>query len=349
VKVLVVHPGVDWSVADVHNGLVKGLRACGCEVSELNLSDRLEFYGRARIKGDNGRYRQAFNEEAAISMATLGIEAALYRQWPDVVILVSGFFVAPYLWGVLARRPHHVVYWCTESPYEDDRQGRGARYADTVILNDPTNLDKFRAEINERTFYLPHSYDPDIHHPPTEPIDDPHDFAFVGTGFPSRVEWLERVDWSGVDAALAGNWNLLEDDSPLLPLLLHNRSYCLDNDLTADLYRRSKVSLNLYRQEHSEGANADGWAMGPREVELAACGTFFFRDARGEGDELFPHLPTITTPEAFSAELRWWLDHDAERVAAAETARSAVADRTFHNSARRLLKFVESAGVKIAA
>jgi hypothetical protein len=348
-RVLIVHPGVDWSVADVHNGLVKGLRACGCDVAELNLSDRLEFYSRARIKGDNGRYRQAFSEDAAISMAAKGIEAALYEWWPDIVVIVSGFFIPPMLWGVLARRPHHVVYWATESPYEDDRQGRPARYADTVVLNDPTNLDVYRADVNARTIYLPHSYDPDVHYPATEPPENPLDFVFVGTGFPSRIDWLERVDWTGVNAGLAGNWNTIDDDSPLAPLLLHERGHCVDNGDTAGLYRSAATSLNLYRQEHSDGAHADGWAMGPREIELAACETFFFRDPRGEGDSLFPHLPVLTTPEAFSGELRWWLDHGTERGAAAATARLAVADRTFYNSARRLLEFVESAGPKIAA
>ena len=104
--------------------------------------------------------------------------------------------------------------------------------------------------------------------------------------------------------------------------------------------RQAKTSLNLYRREHSEGAHADGWAVGPREVELAACGTFFFRDPRGEGDELFPHLPTVTTPQAFAEELRWWLDHDDERVDAADLARKAVADRSFTDSTRRLLDLI---------
>jgi hypothetical protein len=346
-KVLVVHPGVDFSVCDVHRGILKGLSQCGVDVAEFNLSDRLEFYGRAHIKHDDGSFVRAFSGDAAASMAAKGLEAALYEWWPDVVIIVSGFFMPPQMWGVLARRPHHVVYWCTESPYEDDRQARGARYADSVVLNDPTNLDTFRKDVNERTIYVPHSYDPDVHYPGTGTTE--HDFVFVGTGFPSRIEWLERVDWTGIDAKLAGNWNLVEDGSPLEPLLLHERGFCVDNKDAAELYRTAKVSLNLYRKEHSEGSHADGWAMGPREVELAACGTFYFREPRGEGDELFPHLPIVSTPEAFGSELRWWLTNDAARRDAADQARRLVADRTFHSSARRLLDFVASAGVKIAA
>ena len=343
-RVLVVCPGVTFSVSDVYRGLLKGLRACGCEVAELNLADRLEFYARAEIKGDDGKYKTAFSEEAALVMAAKGMEAALYEWWPDVVIIVSGFFIPPAMWGLLSKRPHHVVYWCTESPYEDDRQGRAARYADTVILNDPTNLEQFRADVNKRTFYLPHSYDPDIHHPGDGELV--RDFVFVGTGFPSRIEWLEQVDWTGINAGLAGNWNMVRDSSPLMPLLIHQRGECIDNADTAELYRTAKVSLNLYRREHSEGAHADGWAMGPREVELAACETFFFRDRRGEGDDLFPMLPYATDPHTFSTGLRWWLTHDDTRRTAAVAARVAVAGRTFTNTARRLLDLVEAAGRK---
>lgn len=348
-KVLVVAPGVSFSVGDVYRGIVKGLRENGCEVGTFNLDDRIEFYTRAEIKGDDGEYVQAFSSTMAMELAAGGIETVCYEWWPDIVVLVSGFFIPPKLWGVFSRRPHHVVYWCTESPYEDDRQASGARWADTVILNDPTSLDFYRTDINARTFYLPHSYDPTVHHPGPVEDDLVCDFAFVGTGFPSRIEWLERVEWTGLDARFGGNWRDVEDDSPLFPYLMHERGDCIDNADTARLYRSARTSLNLYRKEHSDDAHADGWAMGPREVELAACGTFFFRESRPEGDGLFPMLPIVDDPGSFGEQLRWWVDHDEKRVEVAAAARAAIEDRTFKNTTARLLEMVERAGKKIAA
>lgn len=338
-KALIIHPGPDFSVADVHNGLLRGLRANGVDAREYNLHDRLNFYSEAHIERD-GEMRRAFATDAAIDMAAKGISAALYEWWPDVVIIVSGFFVPPFVWAVLARRPHHVVLWCTESPYEDDRQARPARYADTVILNDPLNLASFRA-INPRSFYLPHSYDPAIHHPGARP--PVHDFGFVGTGFPSRVRFFESVAWGDCRPVFAGNWQAVTDGSPLTPYLLHQRGECIDNADTADLYRACKVSANLYRQEATEESTADGIAMGPREVELAACGTFFLRDPRPEGDDLFPMLPTFTGPGEFSDLLAWWLAHDDERNTAAAAARASVADRTFQATTANLLRLIDGA------
>jgi hypothetical protein len=345
-RVLLVHPGPHFSVSDVHDGLLKGLQQNGVTVASLNLHDRLDFYAGAHVKKGR-KWVKAFEREDAVRVASKGLLAACYEFWPDIVVVMSGFFISPETWGILARRPHHVVLWCTESPYEDDRQARPARYVDTVVMNDPTNLTAMRS-VNPRTWYFGHSYDPDRHHPgPVDP-DLACDFGFVGTGFPSRVEFFEKVDWSGIDARFGGNWSWLDDDSPLLPLLMHSPGNCVDNADTADLYRSSKIGANLYRKEHSEDAHANGWAIGPREVELAACGSFFLREPRAEGDALFPQLPTFTEPGEFGDLVRWWLARPDLRETAADAARAAVVDRTFKNTAARLLRFVDGASKNVA-
>lgn len=339
-RVLVVHPGPAFSVADVYNGVVKGLRANGCTVAEFNLNDRLDFYAAAHVHS-NGEWVPAFKQEAAFAMAAKGLEVACYEFWPDVIIVMSGWYIPPLTWGILAKRPHHVVLWCTESPYEDDLQAQPARYADTVILNDPVNLDRFRRDINPNTHYLPHSYDPDVHHPGPANVDLACDFGWVGTGFRSRIDFLEQIDWTGIDVKLAGQWQWLTPDSPLLPFLIHDVNDCMDNAVTAELYRSARISANLYRKETSENGDHHGWAMGPREVELAACGLFFLREPRGEGDEVLPMLPRFTEPAEFDELLHWWLDHDDRRLHVAGAARAAIADRTFTNTTAQLLRLVE--------
>jgi spore maturation protein CgeB len=204
-------------------------------------------------------------------------------------------------------------------------------------VNDPTNLDRFR-DVNRSSHYIPHAYDPAIHRrsPPTPAYAG--DFGFVGTGYASRVEFFEKVDWSGISVRLAGHWGALDDDSPLDEFLVHPRTECFDD--TIDLYSSVKVSANLYRREAQRDELAEGWAMGPREVELAACGTFFLRHPRGEGDDLLPMLPTFTEPAEFGDLLRWWLAHDTQRDTAASQARAAVADRTFSNHAQQFLRLL---------
>lgn len=311
------------------------MRLNGCEVVDLNFDRYLDFYTGAHLQDvDSGEWLPAFERETAVRNACrAAIDSACYQFWPHIVVIVSCFFVPPEQIELLRSRGHHVILWATEEPYEHERHRWMAPAFDTVIVNDPCNLDDFRS-LNERTWYVPHGYDPDLHHP------GPNrnrfvDFGWCGTAYPSRIEFFEQVDLDNMIVELAGNWQALSDDSPLKPYT--NGAECMNNGQTAELYRRSKISANLYRKEARLGHH-DGWAMGPREVELAACGTFFLREPRGEGDELFPMLPTFDTPEEFSSSLRWWLRHERERDSAAAQAREVIADRTFQKLTADVLR-----------
>lgn len=337
-RALLVHPGPSFSVADVYNGWVKGLRQVGVDVLEFNLGDRIDFYVSAKLLRD-GEHIHAFNIDAAVQVAMYGIEQACYEWWPDVVIVVSGFFLNEPICELLRKRGHKLAVIHTESPYEDDRQLRAAPWADVNIVNDPTNLEQFQT-IGPAA-YLPHCYDPDIHYP--RPVDPTKasSFFFCGTGYPSRVAFFEQVDWTGINAMLAGNWQAVERTSPLLPLLANAREECLPNDETADWYCSTLTSCNLYRTEAERPELEQGWALGPREVELPACGTWFARQARGESDLLFPMLPTFATPAELGDVIRWALAHPDARAEGAAKAFEAVADRTFDRNAADLLNLLE--------
>jgi len=340
VKALVVHPGPEFSVADVYTNIIKGLKANGVEVATVNLNDRLDFYTQVHIP-KQGEFIKCFDEAGGVRMASKGIEVAAYEYWPDVIILVTGAFIAPETMAVLARRPHHVVLYCTEAPYEDDRHQRMARYVDTVIINDPATMSTYR-QVNPRTWYLPHMWDQSVHAEST--VERDIDFGWVGTAFPSRIEFFEDCDFGDLNVKLGGNWKQLPDGHHLEKYLVTPKGHCLDNAETADIYRRSKVSMNWYRKETSTHGTADGLAIGPREVELAATGTFFLREPRQEGDDLFPMLPTFETPEEFSKLLRWWVDNDDARSEAIAAARAAVADRRNDLVMGRLLSLIDGVG-----
>lgn len=338
-RFLVAQPGPAFSVHDLYVGWTEALRAAGQQVFEFNLHDRLTFYGSVFVEAGEGRFRRALNQEAAADLALNGLYAAILKIRPHVLFIVSGFFATAHLMDVARAAGVTVVLVCTESPYEDDRQLVQAGHADLVLLNDPTNIEQFRAVA--RTEYFHHAYRPAVHHPgPAEPKLT-CDVAFVGTGYPSRVEFLEAMELDGLDVLLAGNWQLLAEDSPMRAWVGHGFEDCCDNDDAARIYRSARTGLNLYRREASAPELVDGWAMGPREVEMAACGLFFLRDRRGEGDELLPMLPTFDSPAEASALLRWYLDRDDIRTELAGKARQAVADRTFDAHAARLLRLLD--------
>lgn len=326
-------------MADVYAGWTEALVELGHKVLPFNLDERLCFYANAFFNISEGQFRRAVDDDTAVELAVNGVYAALYKVRPDVLLVVSAFLVPTELLDLARRYGVRVVVLHTESPYEDTRQLAVAPHADLNLLNDPIHLDRYR-EVAPAA-YLPHAYRPGLHRPGPADPKLAADLAFVGTGFESRIEFFEAMDLGGLDMLLAGNWNRLAEDSPLRKHVGHDIKDCLDNADAVRIYRSARMGLNLYRRETEDGDSPEGYAMGPREVEMAAVGLPFLRDPRGEGDELLPMLPTFGSPEEAAELARWWVSHEELRADAGRRAREAVADRTFVNHAAEMLRLLE--------
>lgn len=339
-RVLVVDPGVDFSVQDVHRGLVKGLGECGATVSSFGTSERLAVFTKGKIEDDDGELRPMFPKwEDTVAVTNEMLRGAIWSMLPELVVFTSGFFVNDITLAVCRARGIRTCAVMTEQPYELSRELWLAERVDHVALNDPTHLDAF-AERCKSVWYRPHAYDAEIHNPCGR--TDDLGAVWIGTAYRSRIEHLEASlgSWpDGMDVHLGGNWQELGDDSPLRPYLIDgdDDESCIDNVDTVDWYRRARMSWNTYRKEAERPDLSDGWAIGPREVELGASATFFARESRPEGDALFPMLPIIDDPAELGEVMAWSESHPDERRDAARKAAEAVADRTFANSAAELL------------
>jgi len=348
---LIVQPGPNWSVADVHNGWAEALRGLGEQVAEYELDKRLLYHDMALFEtgADDGhghpQVRKAVTRDQVIGMAAEGLRARCFDWWPDVVLCTSAFFTPPLTLEIIRARKMKIVILFTESPYQAATQLKMAPYADLSLVNDPCDIDRYLAL--GPAHYMPHACRPSVHHPGPPVPSLACDLGFVGTGFPSRVAFLEAMNLSGLDVLLGGQWAGLAGDSPLRPMVAHDPGECLDNTQTADVYRSARAGINLYRREGEDDAAVTGWACGPREIEMAACGLFFLRDPRPESDGLFPMLPSFDGPGDASEKLRWWLAHDSQRERAAGLARETAAGRTFENNARELLRLLDRQPVSI--
>jgi spore maturation protein CgeB len=350
VRWIVAQPGPSWSVHDVYRGWVEALRELGEDVHEFNLDDRLALYDHALIDvGEGGAggeltLRKALNSEQSKELAVNGLAAMLFKVNPDILFIICGFFVPPQMLEQARRYGTRVVILHTEEPYELDRELSFAQHADLNLITDPTHLNDFLAVAP--TVFAPHCYRPSVHHPGPALPELAVDFAFVGTAFGSRRWFFEKMHhegaFTGRDVLLAGNWQGVTEADPLHQYLgTGDPEKCVDNHDTAQIYRSAKVGMNLYRREANKGGHTAGIAISPREVEMAACGMFFLRDPRPEGDEVFRMLPTFGTPEEATERLEWALEHPSQCESLAVLAREAIADRTFRNSAVKLLRLFD--------
>jgi len=329
----------------VFTGWSEALTSIGEQVEEYALDARLKFYKNTLVEtgdlldcGCPG-VRPYLDREQAIQLAVDGLLGAAYRLWPDVILCISAFFMPPWMLEVLRGRGHKIVMVMTESPYQDEFQLRMARYAHLTLVNDPVNLDAYKA-IGPAE-YMPHAYRPSVHYPAPAGTQAEYDLAFIGTGFPSRARFFAQMDLAGLNVCLRGLWMDLPEDSPLRDWTATDSDDCVDNDETAAIYRRSRTGINFYRREAEDAHEGEGWAMGPREVEMAACGLWFARDPRPESDATLGMLPAFSSPAEASDLIRWAVANPRGASRAAGQARAAVADRTFTSHARQLIRLLD--------
>lgn len=347
-RILVVHPGASVSTADVHRGVVDGLRAVGHQVWEYALDGRIAvsarwlYYSWRQAKKQQPAMAKPTNADVLYHAGEQLVPRAL-RIMPDVVLIVSAMYLHPDVLVLLRRARLRVALLLTESPYDDEQQAKLIPWADVVWTNERTSARRFGIR------YLPHAWHPAIHtvDGPDDPAVPAHDVVFVGTGFEERVALLEAIDFGDLDVGLYGSWDLVKKSSPLRRYI---REGYIDNTRTAALYRRAKVGLNLYRTSMGFGRGVpkvqDAESLNPRAYELAATACFTISDDRQEVAEVFGDLvPTFRTAAEATDLIHRWVRDDAGRARIRTALPAAVAMATWHARAALMTRDLADSGI----
>jgi glycosyltransferase involved in cell wall biosynthesis len=351
-RILITHPGANYSTGDVFTGYVDALKKLGHEIIIYDLAGRmvqadhyLDYVWRQARKKNEAIPRPTMADAVRWASMTL-LEAAL-STLPDWCLIFSGIYMHQDAMVCLYRSGCPIGIILTESPYDDAKQGGWAAFSDVVFTHERASVpilsreryvddDPKQARIwgNKNTHYLPHAYDPVRHNPA----------ARMGSGFSERQEMLARIDWQGmgIDLGIYGQWPYLGSRSPLRK---YKRGGVTPNGYTAALYRKAKVGLNLYRQSMGQTRNAPRMkgaeSLNPRALELAAIGVPHVSDFRPEVQEVFGDtVPTFTDddPVDMAEQILKLLEDDRRR----ETIRAALPGRvagwTFDDRAKQLME-----------
>lgn len=345
-RVLLVHPGASHSTADVEAGLRAGLERHGVEIVQYHLDGRLT----ASEAYLNAAYRRAKKMKPdidaptwadAVYHASVGALERALRFQVDVVVVVSAILFHPDAIILLRRAGFPVAALLTESPYDLEPELAVARLVDHCWTNERSCLAAFQA-VCPSAGYLPSAWHPDRHGVGAPDPDVPaHDVIFVGSGFPSRIDFLAAMDWTGIDLGLYGTWqNVLSVKRHPLRRFVHQG--IVENTRAVALYRRAKIGLNLYRG----GVVANGRpllpslgeSLNPRAYELMACGIFHLTERRAE----LGLVPSFQTPQDASDLVRLWLPRDDERAEWAACLPVAVSGASWISRAERVVTDLHS-------
>jgi len=345
-KVLLVHPGTEFSIQDVWKGVYDALVRADVDVVQYALDGRLAFAS----KYLQFVYRQARRNGTAKGKPTPGdflylgavgmLERAL-RHEADWILMISGNFVHPQALVLCRRAGIRICTILTETPYADEQEIAISMLSDVIFTNERSRVGFFKEHCHSVHYYQ-HAYDPTRQGQEDSKLAEEtprHDVVFVGTGFEERCDVLAGVNWDGIDFGLYGVWSLLGSRSKLRKYV---RANTIPNELTVQLYRNAKIGLNLHRTSRGYGRGVEhivgAESMNPRGYELAGTGTFHLSDYRPEVAEIFGGLvPTFETPAQLEDQIRYWLAHDEERRQVAARLPDAIAPHTFDDRVNRVL------------
>ncbi len=334
IKVLVIGAGASWSISDVEEGLIYGLKMHGVEVIHYALANRIThaqrfLFGAWRTKRKRDPNAERPTQADVFYQAGMGALERALRHQVDAVIAVSGMFLHPDVLILMRRAGLTVTVLFTESPYDVEHELKMAQHVHGCWTNERTSVPMFEA-VCPNVRYLPHAWHPEKHRPGPQPGDadiPSHDVVFVGSAFRERIEWFRSIDWTGIDLGLYGQWDVLGSRDRLRQ---HLKGGPQQNAITAALYRRAKIGLNLYRISKGFGRNAPqishAESLSPRAYELAACGAFHLSESRAEVREVFGDLvPTFRSATEAAALIRAWLADESGRTRVAAQLPATVA------------------------
>lgn len=344
-KVLVIHPGDEFSTSDVFDGLCAGLRDAGHEVQESHLEDGLA------IMMDAASLLSTYSqlpipEWAKDPFGMAGTRIVAQAAWwqPELAIAVTGLKLHPSVPLTLRKMGIVTAMLCTETPYMESERQICACY-DHIFTHERAALAAHWFGDHPSVHYLPHAYNPERHQPGAVEPDYACDVFFVGTAFTERKRLLQGVDWSDIRLTLKGAlWHLDEASETDDPAVLFQGITA--NQEAARYYRSAAISLNHHRtttiwgkEEHLLPGSAE--SLGPRAYEIAACGGFQLMDsARIEAREIFGDA-LVTYKAGDSADLerqiRYYLTHPEERQQLTAAQHAAILPHTWHARARQLL------------
>lgn len=341
-KIHIVYDLASESTRDVADGIRAGLVQLGHEVC----GSHVYAYTQAFLRRYESIDEIPPEERAAIMGAVnkLVIADVALRK-PDALLVISGWCMSPYTLRAIEdiARGCATALWLTESPYQDEEQAQllEACY-DVVFCNELSSLDVMR-RYSHNVHYLPHSYNPEVHYPRT-PNGCGHEVYMCATGFRERLEAVSALDYMRYDVQLDGFWPKHEEygiPRGIIGGTVHNARL-------PEHYSASKVNLNVHRTTKVWRQNAGdeerilhAESVGPRVLEVMACGGFLLTDPRRELDLNGwwdgEHLACFSSSEELPDKVRYYLQHDAERDRIAAAGKEAVKDCTFARRAEEII------------
>jgi len=337
-RILVCYPGHVISTVDVAKGWESALRKLGHEVFQFAYEWHVPFYGAVLDAWSEWNPDFKFRLKDALMLSSQDLVCKAIDLMPiDLCLIVCGLLVHERGYEQLRKIGVRTCVMFTESPYNDHLLEYILPRVDLMFVNDRNSVEALRAQ-NHNVFYMPHSYDPERHHPPEGLVDGEyrHQVFFMGALYEERkalFQALAEIDL-GLDIELDIYTTSMDRKGRVTGGMQNDElvRHYWGSDIVLSPNRTTK---DYFQQTQIEEA---AYSLGPRVYEVAACGAFQLTDpSRPELEEVFGEtIPVYHNPEELAEQIRYFTERAVEREDWVDEARERVAPCTFENRAREI-------------
>ncbi|GBQ61772.1 hypothetical protein AA103196_0135 [Ameyamaea chiangmaiensis NBRC 103196] len=291
-------------------------------------------------------WAECVGEENVIAANISGAAAAVARLRPTIVMAIGSYLPESTYFGEVCREARKVgartIFWATEDPYEQDANYRVADEFDVMF-----SCDRWGTNFYTRpdVWHLPLAACPRLHYVPVdETVERTIDVLFCGVAFTSRKDIVRGLlpTLRDLNIKIVGpGWGELG---------IGFSDARIEKDQLIDLYRRSKLVLNLGRSLHFENKRfmIAPSTPGPRTFEAALAGAMqVFHEDTYELRRYFSadEIPVFSNKRDFDAVLDRFLHDEALRLATARKAQArTMAEHTYGHRIRSMLDLLIEKG-----
>ena len=336
-RILVVAPS-DSQLLPFAEGIVEELKNLGHEIELVTVTSFFlvgSYFERKMtkwgIKRFERRYTENILENWKMHSKTLN---------PDFVLVLCGVHITPPLREFLKH--YKMIFWLWDHYQRFDVLETLTDFASEIFCFEYSDVKKLNEKYNVPTHYLPLGVNEKIYYPAECERDI--DVSFIGWRSKKRLEFLEKLS----DRAIEKNWNVkiggfLYDGRHFWKRWVFaskhkNLSKFAENRILtpseiAELYRRSKICLNINVSEHH--------SLNPRTFEICATKSFQLMDKGLDAHHLInleTDLATFDGAEDLLEKIEFYLAHDELREKIALSGYNAVIKNcTLKRSVEKLL------------
>ncbi|HLX68668.1 MAG TPA: glycosyltransferase, partial [Verrucomicrobiae bacterium] len=251
------------------------------------------------------------------------LESKVREFNPDLLFVVHGRRFSGQ-WKKLTSQYRSAV-WLLDEPYEVDDTSKFSTAFEWTFVNDPSTLSR-----HKNSHYLPTCFDPQVHFDSNGPRS--LGVGFIGGANRRRERLLAALAERGLlDYVVGGPWQ-----NARLNRLSRGRN--IPESQTAELYQKTKIVINIFREQHHfNRERLPATSLNPRVYEALACGALVISEPRPELETCCPSLPVFRDEAELSELIKRFLGDEEQRRKVQRECAAAVARDTYSERLCRVL------------